>query len=140
MPSSLSGRPSTKDWEIKQWQVAFPDMTLQEATARALSGVDPEEAKLKALDQFNSQFAKGEVFIPGEGRVRARDVSSPQRQKFLDEYTRSGKIPGEKDRPALSGGATNSGGGKLTRKQYVEGGGKDAEYDEYSDLYDKYGK
>jgi len=139
MPSALSGRPSTKDWEIKAWMEAYPEMTKQEATARALSGVDPEEAKQDARQEFNDQFKTGEIFVPGEGRVRARDITPAHRKKFIDEYTRSGRIPGQKERPALSGGATNTGGGKLTREQYVDGGGSESEYDEYSDLYDKYG-
>lgn len=135
MPSALAGRPSTKDWEIKQWMSSFPDMSEQEATSRALSGVTPEEATLKAEDAFSREFTSGEIFIPGKGRVRARDITEADKKAYIDNRVRGGTVA-VNNQPALGGGGGSGATGKLTRQQF---GGTDAEWAEYNELYEQYG-
>lgn len=88
MPPSMTGRPPVDKWKIEQWQKAYPDMSDQEATDRVLSGVTPEEAEADAKSGFSREFTSGTVFIPGKGRVSARNVTDADRRAYVEDRVR----------------------------------------------------
>lgn len=111
-PSSTAVRPPADKWQIDQWMSAFPGMTEQEATRRAMSGVTPEQARLQAEASFDRAFSSGEMFIPGKGRVKARDVTDAQREAYIEQRVRGYGYNGS-DGGALSDGGGGGGGGGL---------------------------
>ncbi len=135
MPSTLAGRPSVRQWEIQQWQEAFPEMSVQEATRRAMSGVTPEQARMQAEASFDRAFNEGVIFIPGKGRVRARDITDADREAYIRQRVRGYGYGGG---GALNGG--RGGGGQqqqpLTEKpEWMS----DEEWADYQRLEQQYG-
>lgn len=102
-------RPPVDKWKIEQWQKAFPDMSRQEAVKRVMSGVTPEQARLAAESDFNTAIARGSIFIPGKGRVSARNVTDEDREAFINNSVSGYGY----DKPALRGGGGGGGGGAL---------------------------
>ncbi len=83
---SSGNRPYADQVKLQQLKQAFPGMSEQMLSVMAYLNVNPWEEQAKAVDSFEQAMRNGYVFIPGKGRVSAREITDADKQNYINAY------------------------------------------------------
>jgi hypothetical protein len=117
-PSTMAGKPSTKEWEIN-WLVKNMGLSKEEAGRRVFSGVDPNNVRMMAEERWARFMADADAVLDYPGgtiqQSRIKRMSGPEVAKIKRDFVNGvlkGFGYGDYQGSAL-GGEGGGGGGAL---------------------------